>query len=95
MTADIVRLQSKMSMQDPRKEKVYMDVQLMGSATALLDRHFVVLGKFDNTFAWIILDKAVNGPKRLRVYNPIPLIIEPAEGRVTHVVICTQLYETL
>lgn len=95
LTADVVRLQSNMSMQNPRKEKVYMDIQLLGSATAMLDRHSVVLGKFDNTYAWIVLEKAVSGPKRLRVYNPIPLRIEPAEGPVTHVVICTQLYEIL
>jgi hypothetical protein len=98
MNADIVRLQSKMSIQDPRKDKLYMDVQLLGDATPLLEHHVIVLGKIDEKLAWIVFDKLLSGPKRLRFYNPIPLkIAAPSSGEntITHVVICTQFHEIL
>ncbi|KAI2510019.1 hypothetical protein MHU86_4445 [Fragilaria crotonensis] len=94
MNADIVRLQSRMSMHDPRKGKPYLDVQLMGTSTPLLDRHVVVMGKIDETFAWIVLEKPIPGPCVLRVYNPIRLRLEPVRcNGIGTVVICTRFHE--
>jgi hypothetical protein len=99
--ADIVRLQSGMysSIHDPRKDKVYMDVELIGACdTTQLEHHTVSLGKIiDNekstTLAWIVfLDKKVQ-QKRLRIYNPIPLKIAAPKSKVTHVVIGTQFHQ--
>lgn len=98
MSADILRLQSRMSMQDPRKDKPYIDVQLVGGSTPLLERHVVVLGKIDEAnLAWIVLEKSICGPCVLRVYNPIQLRMEHMANNngVATVVICTRFHEVL
>jgi hypothetical protein len=96
MSADIVRLQSRMSIHDPRKDKPYLDVQLVGTSTPLLERHVVVMGKIDETFAWIVLETNICGPCVLRVYNPIRLRLEPVVGHgIGTVVICTRFQERL